>query len=93
MFCHYHYIIVYVVACKAEKFVLLIPFVTFIFLLLLHLTGLVAKIQKNLANHTEFLNYKNEMDAWIARAQDILDECNGEGDFDQIASQLDTVNV
>lgn len=56
-------------------------------------SGLVAKIEKNLSDHTEFLNYKNEMDAWIEKAQHILDGCNGEGDIQQIVQQIDTVNV
>lgn len=57
------------------------------------LSGLVAKIEKNLSDHTEFLNYKNEMDAWIEKAQHILDGCNGEGDIQQITQQIETVNV
>ncbi|CAD6999864.1 unnamed protein product [Ceratitis capitata] len=54
--------------------------------------GLVSKIEKNLSDHTEFLNYKKEMDAWIEKAQQILDGCTGDGDVSEIAQQLETVN-
>ncbi|XP_070139488.1 muscle-specific protein 300 kDa isoform X14 [Drosophila kikkawai] len=54
--------------------------------------GLVAKIEKNLSDHTEFLNYKKEMDAWIEKAQQILNECSTDGDAAIIAQKLDTVN-
>lgn len=55
--------------------------------------GLVSKIEKNLSDHTEFLNYKKEMDAWIEKAQDILSDCSTDGDSAIIAQKLDTVNV
>lgn len=55
--------------------------------------GLVAKIEKNLSDHTEFLNYKKEMDAWIEKAQQVLDDCSTDGDAAIIAQKLDTVNV
>nr|XP_016945201.1 nesprin-1 isoform X29 [Drosophila suzukii] len=54
--------------------------------------GLVAKIEKNLSDHTEFLNYKKEMDAWIEKAQQVLDDCSTDGDAAIIAQKLDTVN-
>lgn len=55
--------------------------------------GLVSKVEKNLSDHTEFLNYKNEMDKWLAKANDILDDCGGIGDAQQTQQKLDTVNV
>lgn len=55
--------------------------------------GLVSKVEKNLSDHTEFLNYKNEMDKWLANANDILDDCGGIGDVQQTQQKLDTVNV
>ncbi|XP_037820489.1 nesprin-1-like, partial [Lucilia sericata] len=54
--------------------------------------GLVSKIEKNLSDHTEFLNYKNEMDAWIEKAQQVLDSCNGDDDVQKLAQQIETVN-
>ncbi|XP_033150837.1 nesprin-1 [Drosophila busckii] len=54
--------------------------------------GLVAKIEKNLSDHTEFLNYKKEMDDWIERAQQVLNECSNDGDAAVIAQKLETVN-
>lgn len=55
--------------------------------------GLVSKIEKNLSDHTEFLNYKNEMDAWIEKAQQVLDSCNGDDDIQKLAQQIETINV
>lgn len=55
--------------------------------------GLVAKIEKNLSDHTEFLNYKKEMDAWIEKAQQVLNDCSVDGDAAIIAQKLETVNV
>lgn len=55
--------------------------------------GLVSKVEKNLSDHTEFLNYKNEMDKWLGNANDILDDCGGIGDVQQTQHKLDTVNV
>lgn len=55
--------------------------------------GLVAKIEKNLSDHTEFLNYKKEMDAWIEKAQQVLNDCSIDGDASIIAQKLETVNV
>ncbi|EDW28702.1 GL18807 [Drosophila persimilis] len=54
--------------------------------------GLVAKIEKNLSDHTEFLNYKKEMDGWIEKAQQVLNDCSTDGDASIIAQKLDTVN-
>lgn len=55
--------------------------------------GLVSKVEKNLSDHTEFLNYKNEMDKWLANANEILDDCGGIGDAQQTQHKLDTVTV
>uniref|UniRef100_A0A1B0C1F9 KASH domain-containing protein n=1 Tax=Glossina palpalis gambiensis TaxID=67801 RepID=A0A1B0C1F9_9MUSC len=61
--------------------------------LLTNTQGLVARIEKNLSDHTEFLNYKNEMDAWILKAQEILNGCNGKGDMQSITQQIETINA
>lgn len=57
------------------------------------ISGLVSKIEKNLSDHTEFLNYKNEMDAWIEKAQQVLDNCTDDDDVEKLAQQIETVNV
>ncbi|KAL5279677.1 hypothetical protein ACFFRR_003964 [Megaselia abdita] len=54
--------------------------------------GLVSKIEKSLSDHTEFLNYKNEMDNWIKKANEVLADCTGEGDLNMISNQLETIN-
>lgn len=56
-------------------------------------TGLVSKVEKNLSDHTEFLNYKNEMEKWLASANESLDDCSGVGDVHETQRQVDSVNV
>lgn len=58
-----------------------------------YLIGLVSKVEKNLSDHTEFLSYKNEMDKWLANANETLDDCGGIGDAQQTQQKLDAVNV
>ena len=55
--------------------------------------GLVSKVEKNLSDHTEFLNYKNEMDKWLANANEVLFKCGGIGDVKQTQQKLDTITV
>lgn len=54
---------------------------------------MVAKVEKNLSDHTEFLNYKNEMDKWLAKAYETLEGCGGIGNEADIKRKLETVNV
>lgn len=54
---------------------------------------MVAKVEKNLSDHTEFLNYKNEMDKWLAKAYETLEGCGGIGNEIEIKQKLETVNV
>lgn len=56
-------------------------------------TGLVAKIEKNLTDHTEFLNYKEEMNNWLAIATDTLDSCAGIGDEGETRQKLQNITV
>lgn len=56
-------------------------------------TGLVAKIEKNLTDHTEFLNYKEEMNKWLAIATDTLDSCAGIGDEGETRQKLQNITV
>lgn len=55
--------------------------------------GVVAKIEKNLTDHTEFLNYKNEMDKWLAIANETLENCAGIGNEPDTRQKLTTVTV
>lgn len=57
------------------------------------MTALVAKIEKNLTDHTEFLNYKEEMDKWLAIANDTLEECAGIGNEAETRQKLAAVTV
>lgn len=57
------------------------------------MAALVAKIEKNLTDHTEFLNYKEEMDKWLAIANDTLDECAGIGNEAETRQKLTSVTV
>lgn len=53
----------------------------------------MARIEKNLTDHTEFLNYKKEMDKWLANANDILDECAQIGNEAETRQKLQAVTV
>lgn len=55
--------------------------------------GLVAKIEKGITDHTEFLNYKKEMDKWLATANETLDECAGIGDEPETRQKLLAITV
>lgn len=60
---------------------------------LLHFSGLVAKVEKNLSDHTEFLNYKNEMDKWLAKANETLESCFGIGNENETKQKMEAVTV
>lgn len=55
--------------------------------------GLVAKIEKNLTDHTEFLNYKKEMDKWLEIANDTLDNWDGIETEEETRQKLITITV
>lgn len=57
------------------------------------LLDLVKKVEKKLADQTDFFNYKNEMDNWIVKALEILDSCSAKGNVDDIKQQMETINV
>lgn len=57
------------------------------------LLDLVKKVEKKLADQTDFFNYKNEMDNWIVKALEILDSCSVKGNVDDIKQQMETINV
>lgn len=60
---------------------------------ILNFTGLVAKVEKNLSDHTEFLNYKNEMDKWLAKANETLENCFGIGNENETKQKMEAVTV
>lgn len=60
---------------------------------ILNSTGLVAKVEKNLSDHTEFLNYKNEMDKWLAKANETLESCFGIGTENETKQKMEAVTV
>lgn len=53
----------------------------------------MAKIEKNLTDHTEFLNYKKEMDKWLANANETLENCAGIGNEPETRQKLTAVTV
>lgn len=65
----------------------------YLFINCVPLSGLVSQVEKNLSDHTEFLNYKHEMDKWLVNANESLNECSGVGDVHETQRQLETVNV
>lgn len=44
-------------------------------------------------DHTEFLNYKTEMDKWLAIANDTVEDCSGTGTELETKQRLNTINV
>lgn len=61
--------------------------------LISNFAGLVAKVEKNLSDHTEFLNYKNEMDKWLAKANETLESCFGIGTENETKQKMEAVTV
>lgn len=60
---------------------------------LFYIADLVNKVEKKIADQTDFFNYQNEMIAWISKAEEILDSCNVKGTVDDIKQQMETINV
>jgi len=55
--------------------------------------GLVFKVEKNLADHTEFLKAKKEMEDWLRTAQGSVEDCIGVGDTAWAKDKLETLRV
>lgn len=55
--------------------------------------GLIAKIEKRITDSIDFLNYKKEMDKWLANANETLDECAGIGDENETRQKLLAITV
>lgn len=55
--------------------------------------GLVSRVEKNLADHTEFLKAKKEMENWLRTAHGSVEDCVGVGDAAWAADKLETLRV
>jgi hypothetical protein len=53
----------------------------------------VSKVQKNLSDHTEFMNAKEEFEVWLKRAQGTVQSCEGVGDEAATKDKLETIRV
>ncbi|XP_018338972.1 PREDICTED: nesprin-1 isoform X6 [Trachymyrmex septentrionalis] len=61
--------------------------------LLTDVQGLVFKVEKNLADHTEFLKAKKEMEDWLRTAQGSVEDCIGVGDTAWARDKLETLRL
>jgi hypothetical protein len=50
-------------------------------------------VQKNLSDHTEFMNAKEEFEVWLKRAQGTVQSCEGVGDEAATKDKLETIRV
>lgn len=57
------------------------------------LQALLTRVQKNLADHTEFVRAREAFDAWLSRAQGTVQDCSGVGDAAQTADHLETIKL
>ncbi|XP_071567068.1 muscle-specific protein 300 kDa isoform X8 [Temnothorax nylanderi] len=55
--------------------------------------GLVSRVEKNLADHTEFLKAKKEMEDWLRTAQGSVEDCIGVGDTAWAKDKLETLRL
>ncbi|EZA53954.1 Nesprin-1 [Ooceraea biroi] len=55
--------------------------------------GLVSKVEKNLADHTEFLKAKKEMEDWLRTAHGSVEDCIGVGDAAWAKDKLETLRL
>lgn len=55
--------------------------------------GLVNKIEQGITDHTEFLNYNNEMEKWLTNANETLEDCTGFGDENDTKQKLQAIIV
>lgn len=53
----------------------------------------MSKVQKNLSDHTEFMNAKEEFEVWLKRAQGTVQSCEGVGDEAATKDKLETIRV
>ncbi|ODN01313.1 Nesprin-1 [Orchesella cincta] len=55
--------------------------------------GLHSKIQKSLSDHTDFIKEKNELEAWLARAEGTVQDCKGTGDEASTREKMETLQM
>lgn len=59
--------------------------------LLTNAQGLVSKVEKNLSDHTEFLKAKADLEKWLSKISEAVQNCVGDGDEKDIKNKLDTI--
>lgn len=57
------------------------------------LYSLVARVEKNLSDHTEFVKAKEELESWLQTAHGTVKDCIGSGDLDWAKDKLDTIKL
>jgi len=57
------------------------------------LQSLLARVEKSLADHTDFLKAKESFDEWLNRAHGTVQDCNGVGDAAQTSDRLETIKL
>lgn len=55
--------------------------------------SLVSKVEKNLSDHSEFLNAKKEFGDWLDSAHGSIQNCVGVGDLNWAKDKLETIKV
>ncbi|KAL0110413.1 hypothetical protein PUN28_013801 [Cardiocondyla obscurior] len=55
--------------------------------------GLVSRVEKSLADHTEFLKAKKEMEDWLRTAHGSVEDCIGVGDIAWAKDKLETLKL
>ncbi|XP_060527804.1 muscle-specific protein 300 kDa isoform X12 [Cylas formicarius] len=53
--------------------------------------GLVSRMEKNLIDHTEFMDIKSELENWLRGNDDTVQQCIGLGDENDIRQKLDKI--
>ncbi|XP_075225316.1 muscle-specific protein 300 kDa isoform X2 [Lycorma delicatula] len=61
--------------------------------LLTAVQGLVSCVEKNLSDHTEFINAKEEYERWLQRAHGTVKDCIGAGDLAWTKDKLETIKL
>ena len=62
-------------------------------LIYLCIQALLSRTQKKLADHTEFLKAKKEIEDWLARAEGTLQDCSGLADEAVMRENYETIQV
>lgn len=54
---------------------------------------LVSFVEKNLSDHTEFLNEKTKLETWLQSAHQSAADCAGYGDVPWLRSKIGKINT